>query len=49
MRAVTTAAGRLYRLQVEGLSAARAAAICRGLKARGQACMVLRPTRGGRH
>jgi cell division protein FtsN len=37
------AAGTLYRLQVTNLSAKRARAICRGLKARAQSCEVLRP------
>ncbi len=38
-----TKTGRLYRLQVHGLSAARAALICRRLHAHAQACIVLRP------
>lgn len=41
---VGTKAGRLYRLQVHGLSAARAALICRRLRAHAQPCIVLRPS-----
>jgi cell division septation protein DedD len=37
------AKGTLYRLQVVDLSAKRARSICKGLKARAQACEVLRP------
>ena len=38
-----TKAGRLYRLQVRGLSRARAALICRRLRAQAQSCIVVRP------
>ncbi|HVC01390.1 MAG TPA: hypothetical protein VND80_04205 [Steroidobacteraceae bacterium] len=47
--AARTAVGRLDRLQVEGLSAARATAICRRLHARSQPCVVLAPPRRARH
>ncbi len=45
VRATKTSSGRLYRLQVEGLSAARAHAICKRLKANAQPCIVLPPAR----
>jgi cell division protein FtsN len=35
--------GTLYRLQVEGLPEKRALTICKGLKAKGQACVLIRP------
>ncbi len=40
--AIKTAAGRLYRLQAGGLSAARARSLCRRLKQQSQPCIVLR-------
>ncbi len=43
VHATKTGAGHVYRLQVAGLSAARARAVCQRLKAKGQACIVLRP------
>ncbi|MDE2349630.1 MAG: SPOR domain-containing protein, partial [Gammaproteobacteria bacterium] len=42
--ATSTAAGRLYRLQAGGLSAARARSLCRTLKRQSQPCIVLRMT-----
>ncbi len=41
VRPSTTAAGKLFRLQVASLSRARAHAICKDLKAASQACIVL--------
>ncbi|MDE2294352.1 MAG: hypothetical protein KGL36_02725, partial [Gammaproteobacteria bacterium] len=41
--ALRTKAGRLYRLQVRGLTDTRAALICRHLRARAEPCIVLRP------
>lgn len=41
--ALRTKTGRLVRLQVRGLSRARAASICRRLHAHAEACIVLRP------
>jgi cell division protein FtsN len=41
--------GTLYRLQVEGLSEKRARAICKALKARAQACVLIRPARATGH
>ncbi len=40
-----TATGTLYRLQAFGVSAKRAGAICKDLKAHSQACVVVRPAR----
>ena len=45
VRATKTSSGRVYRLQVEELSAARARAICKRLKANAQPCIVLPPPR----
>jgi len=45
VRATKTSSGRVYRLQLEGLSAARAHAICKRLKANAQPCIVLPPAR----
>jgi len=39
----TVASGTLYRLQAQGLSEKRAHAICKILKAKSQACVLLRP------
>ena len=41
-----TATGNLYRLQATGLSEKHARAICSSLKAKSQACVVLRPAHG---
>jgi len=49
VRATKTRAGRLYRLQVAGLSAARARSVCRRLKANAQPCVVLAPVRRRAH
>jgi len=38
-----TASGALYRLQASGLTEKRARAICKTLKAKSQACVVIRP------
>ncbi|HUY84177.1 MAG TPA: hypothetical protein VMU86_06355 [Steroidobacteraceae bacterium] len=40
-----TSSGRWVRLQVRGLTAARAAAICRRLRVRSPPCIVLKPAR----
>jgi len=41
---VTVASGPVYRLQVVGLSEKKAAAVCKELKAKAQACVTLRPS-----
>jgi len=49
VRATKTRAGRLYRLQVAGLSASRARSVCRRLKAHSQPCVVLAPVHRRAH
>lgn len=49
VHATKTAAGQVYRLQVAGLTAARAHSICRGLNAKKQSCLVLPPAHKVRH
>jgi cell division protein FtsN len=44
--AKTTSGGKLYRLQVLGMSQEHARDLCHALKAKSQACVVLRPAHG---
>ena len=47
IRSGKTSKGTVYRLQVAGLSKADADAICKDLKAKAQACAVLKPVHHG--